>query len=109
QSAYQAAVDIGQSQNMQSQPDNANAQSITLRRSTRPRSQPDRYLGVVLTEDQDILVVDGDEPETYKQAMTSPDSAKWQEAMKSEMDSMFENQAWDLVNLPVGYTPIGCK
>src|SRR6187397_2799876 len=36
QSAYQAAVDIGQNQNMQSQPDNANAQSITLRRSTRP-------------------------------------------------------------------------
>lgn len=25
------------------------------------------------------------------------------------MDSMFENQVWDLVNLPEGYTPIGCK
>jgi len=86
QSAHEASVDIGQSQNMQSQTDNANAQSITLRRSTRPRSQPDIYLGVVLTEDQDILVVDGDEPATYKQAMTSPDSAKWQEAMKFEMD-----------------------
>ena len=53
--------------------------------------------------------MDGDEPVTYKQAMTSPDSAKWQEAMRSEMDSMSENQVWDLVNLPEGYTPIGCK
>jgi hypothetical protein len=52
------------------------------------RSQPDRCLGIVLTDDQDILVIDGDEPSTYKQAMTSPDSAKWQEAMRSEMDSM---------------------
>ena len=54
-------------------------------------------------------MVDGDEPASYKQAMTSPDSAKWQEAMKYEMDSMFENQVWDLVDLPAGYTPIGCK
>ena len=92
QSAQTASVDAGQNdQNVQSRTDNANAQSITLRRSLRPRSQPDRYLGLVLTENQDILIMDGDEPATYKQAMASTDSAKWQEAMRSEMDSMFEN------------------
>ena len=30
----------------------------------------------------------------------SPDSAKWFEAMKSEMGSMYENKVWTLVDLP---------
>ena len=32
--------------------------------------------------------------------MVSPDSAKWLEAMKSEMGSMYENKGWTLVDLP---------
>ena len=32
--------------------------------------------------------------------MMSPDSAKWLEAMKSEIGSMYENKVWTLVNLP---------
>ena len=33
-------------------------------------------------------------------AMMSPNSAKWLEAMKSEMGSMYENKVWTLVDLP---------
>ena len=32
--------------------------------------------------------------------MMSPDSAKWLEAMKAEMGSMYENKVWTLVDLP---------
>ena len=32
--------------------------------------------------------------------MMSPNSAKWLEAMKSEMGSMYQNKAWTLVDLP---------
>ena len=32
--------------------------------------------------------------------MMSSDSAKWLEAMKFEMGSMFENKVWTLVDLP---------
>ena len=32
--------------------------------------------------------------------MMSPVSAKWLEAMKSEMRSMYENKVWTLVDLP---------
>ena len=32
--------------------------------------------------------------------MVSPDSAKWLEAMKSEMRSMYENKVWTLIDLP---------
>ena len=30
----------------------------------------------------------------------SPDSAKWLEAMKSEIGSMYENEVWTLTDLP---------
>ena len=31
--------------------------------------------------------------------MMSPDSAKWLEAMKSEMGFMYENKVWTLIDL----------
>ena len=39
----------------------------------------------------------------------SPDSAKWLEAMKSEMGSMYENKVWTLVDLPVNRPAIENK
>jgi hypothetical protein len=38
-----------------------------------------------------------------------PDSKKWQSAMRSEIDSMNENQVWNLVDQPKGVKPIDCK
>ena len=46
------------------------------------------------------MLLDRDEPMNYEEAMVSPDSAKWLEAMKSEMRSMYENKVWTLVDLP---------
>ena len=39
----------------------------------------------------------------------SKDSDRWQDAMKSEMDSMYTNKVWTLVDAPEGVNPIGCK
>ncbi|KAK8584073.1 hypothetical protein V6N12_068323 [Hibiscus sabdariffa] len=50
-----------------------------------------------------------DEPKTYQEVVSSPDSEKWLEAMRSEMDSMSNNQVWTLVEPPEGIKPIGCK
>ena len=46
------------------------------------------------------MLLDHDEPTNYEEAMMSPDSAKWLEAMKSEMGSMYENKLWTLIDLP---------
>ncbi|WJX72231.1 hypothetical protein P8452_56130 [Trifolium repens] len=78
------------------------------RRSTRIRHEPERY-GYLITEQGDVLLMDQDEPVTYQEAITGPESEKWLEAMKSEMDSMYTNQVWNLVEPPVGIRPIGCK
>ena len=46
------------------------------------------------------MLLDHDKPTNYEEAMMSPDSAKWLEAMKSEMRSMYENKVWTLIDLP---------
>ncbi|KAL4383435.1 hypothetical protein GQ457_15G017190 [Hibiscus cannabinus] len=56
-----------------------------------------------------VILVDQDEPKTYQEAVSSPESKKWLEAMRSEMDSMSENQLWTLVEPSERVKPIGCK
>ena len=65
-------------------------------RSTRARFAPEWYGNLVL----EVMLLDHDEPTNYEEAMMSPDSAKWLEAMKSEMGSMYENKVWTLVDFP---------
>ena len=69
--------------------------STEPRRSTRVRSTPEWYGNPIL----EVMLLDHGEPTNYEEAMMSPDSAKWLEAMKSEMGSMYENKVWTLVDL----------
>ena len=46
------------------------------------------------------MLLDHDEPMNYEEAMMSPDSDKWLEAMKFEIGSMYDNKVWTLVDLP---------
>ena len=41
--------------------------------------------------------------------MAGPESAKWQEAMESEIQSMHDNQVWNLIDHTPGLKTIGCK
>ena len=66
------------------------------RRSTRVRSAPEWYGNPVL----EVMLLDHDEITNYEEAIMSPGSAKWLEAMKSKMGSMYENKVWILFDLP---------
>ena len=65
-------------------------------RSSRVRSAPEWYGNPVLK----VMLLNHDKPTNYEEAVMSPDSAKWLEAMKSEIGSMYENKVWTLVDLP---------
>jgi len=56
-----------------------------------------------------VFVLEDDEPADYKEAMAGPSSNEWLKAMKSEMESMYENQVWNLVDPPEGVKPIESK
>src|SRR4051794_21871110 len=78
---------------------------VPVRRSTRLRTTPEWYGNPVMN----VLLLDNDEPMNYEEAMMSPDSGKWQDAMNSEMESMKENQVWTLVDLPDSRKAVECK
>ena len=60
------------------------------------RSASEWYRNPIL----EVMLLEHDELANYEEAMMSPDSAKWFEAMKSEIGSMYENIVWTLVDLP---------
>ncbi|KAJ9545146.1 hypothetical protein OSB04_024853 [Centaurea solstitialis] len=80
-------------------------QTQDLRRSTRVRQEPDRYLGFLVSQ------VGGDlnEPTSYGEAVSGSESEQWQEAMKAEMQSMYDNQVWELADLPQHCRAVGRK
>ena len=51
----------------------------------------------------------GDDPYTYKEAMDDVVCRHWQKAMQYEIESMFNNKVWSLVDLLKGIKTIGCK
>ena len=55
------------------------------------------------------MLIEDDEPITYKEFLNSSESEKCLVAMESEVDSMYEKQVWTLVDPPEGIKPIGCK
>ncbi|GKA40582.1 retrotransposon protein, putative, ty1-copia subclass [Tanacetum coccineum] len=78
-----------------------------IRRSTRTRRGPDRMCLYVDAEEHKL----GDlgEPANYKTALLDPESDKWLNAMNVEMQSMKDNDVFELVNLPPDVKIVGHK
>ena len=56
-----------------------------------------------------VSVTNQDDPLTYRDAMDDSDKDKWQDAMNQEMESMYSNFVWELVDPLEDVKPIGCK
>src|ERR1044072_3169604 len=97
----------GQTQNTQ---EKVLQEPIPLRRSTRERRNavPDDYI-IFLQEHEENNGMTEADPINFRQAMQDSNSEKWIEAMKEEYKSMQDNKVWELVSLPEGVKPIGCK
>ncbi|KAJ9548657.1 hypothetical protein OSB04_021200 [Centaurea solstitialis] len=80
-------------------------QTQDLRRSSRVRQEPDRYLGFLVSQESGDL----NEPTSYGEAVSGSESEQWQEAMKAEMQSMYDNQVWELTDLPQHCKAVGRK
>ncbi|KAM0986325.1 hypothetical protein ACFX2C_013510 [Malus domestica] len=93
------------------QVDNPVPEPLAPRRSKRVSKPPKSY-GLDNDFRELHLLGDNDtkeDPRDYTEAMSDIDSKRWQEAMKSEMDSMYQNQVWTLVDPPEGIVPVGNK
>ena len=93
-------------------------QTVEPRRSERQRQPPVRfgyeeYADTMTAEHQVHHVAYNicqiTEPITMEEALKSEYSKEWKVAADSEYKSLIENETWDLVELPDGEKPIGCK
>ena len=83
---------------------------LPLRRSTRERRNTisDDYITFLQEHEVDIGIVE-DDPINFHQVIESSNSQKWIDVMNDEIKSMKDNDVWDLVPLPEGKKPSGCK
>ena len=81
-----------------------------LRRSVRTRRPTiDQNDYVVYLQEPDFDFGEDDDPVSYKQAVESEFSEQWKLAMEAELQSMFDNGVWELVEPVKNYKPVGCK
>ncbi|KAL2532164.1 Gag/pol protein [Abeliophyllum distichum] len=73
--------------------------SLPLRKSQRVIRKPSRYLFVEKSK-QAISTEQVDDPNSYKEAINDVDADLWKLAMNTEMESMYSNQVWELVDAP---------
>nr|GFA85486.1 hypothetical protein [Tanacetum cinerariifolium] len=79
--------------------------------SGRVNKPPQLYYGFYNEENKisDSTLNELDEPVNCTEAMASPEAAKWKEAMKSEIQSMYNNQIWNLVDTTPDLKMVRCK
>ncbi|GKG18394.1 putative retrotransposon ty1-copia subclass protein, partial [Tanacetum coccineum] len=68
---------------------------------------PERYGLYIDAEEYELR--DHGEPPNYRAALLDPEFEKWLEAMNMEMQSMKDNQVWNLVDLPPNCKTVGSK
>ncbi|GKE76139.1 retrotransposon protein, putative, ty1-copia subclass [Tanacetum coccineum] len=75
--------------------------------STRTRHAPDRMCLNIKANEYELG--DLNEPANYKVALSDPKFDKWLKAMNVEMQSMKDNEVWDLDDLPPNGKTVGSK
>eukprot|EP00253_Pinus_taeda_P026475 PITA_26475 len=79
---------------------------VTLISTTRERKTPQMYEEYASSF---VLITEDEEPSSYQEAVDDINSKKWKTAMEEEMDCLFKNNTWDLVELPERRSVVGCK
>ena len=67
-----------------------------------------RFIGLGETYEAILEKAESD-PYTYEEAMKDIDAYHWVKVMKSELDSMYSNQVWDLIKALNDIKLVGCK
>ncbi|GKD68908.1 putative RNA-directed DNA polymerase [Tanacetum coccineum] len=83
----------------------------TSSRVSKTSQDPQFYSGFHIEKDKisDSTLTELNKPANYKEVVASPKAAKWKEAMKSEIQSMYNNQVWKLVDTTPGLKTVRCK
>ncbi|GKC38611.1 retrotransposon protein, putative, ty1-copia subclass [Tanacetum coccineum] len=98
QEASGSTVDFDENQRQDAQPSE----------NTSEHQPEDEHEDVEPQTDEHELEDHG-EPTNYRASLSDPESDKWLEAMNTKMQSMKDNQVWNLVDLPPNCKTVGSK
>ena len=84
-------------------------EEVILRRSQRRRKPTISDDYIVYLQEHEFVFWDDNDPVTFQEAISSSHASEWLAAMQDELVSMSHNSVWDLVELPKGCKPVGCK
>ena len=77
-------------------------------RPPKSKSKKKPWIFTVLDLFSQDFIVESD-PLSYEEALSSPQSKEWHDAINSEFQSLFTNDTWELTILPPQRTIIGFK
>ncbi|XP_024178495.1 uncharacterized mitochondrial protein AtMg00820-like [Rosa chinensis] len=60
-------------------------------------------------QEVESTLADDNDPINFKQAAESNESKQWKKAMDAEIESMYNNEVWELVKPDLNHKPIGSK
>ena len=91
---------------------------VNVRKSGRVKRRPQLLNDCLVGDEIDRAIEDLEDsvdvcchissvPKSYKEAVASPRANDWQEAMKTEMNALEENETFELTTLPPGRKPVG--
>ncbi|KAJ0920711.1 putative phosphoglycerate kinase [Helianthus annuus] len=111
ETSQSGSSDVSQDETSQSVP-NLEDYILVRDRSKRKAVKPLRYrdqedisaVAFVAAENESIY-----ELLTFEEVVNSEDSQKWYKAMDEEMDSLYKNGTWELVNKPKDQKLVSCK
>jgi hypothetical protein len=87
--------------------------SVTIRRSNRARTQPQRYgqinINDVYDEDRHDIAMMIVDPTTVDEALTSEEAKEWRESMDDEIRSLKSYHTWTVCLLPNDRKAVDCK
>ena len=85
----------------------------TIRRSSRVVQPPSRLTYSKLGVQEALVaycnIAELSTPRNLKEALEGDDKLKWKEEIDNEIESLEENETWELVDLPKERKPIGVK
>jgi hypothetical protein len=82
--------------------------NLVISRSETIRKPFERY-SLLDFHSSFMLTTTDDEPKSISEAVDSIKGKLWRDVVVEEMESLYNNETWDLVELPSGRNPIGSK
>ena len=92
--------------NSEGEQKDVSGKSVDVRKLPSRSRNPPKHLNDYACSNIDFCYRVMNVPKTYKEAFETSDTDEWKKAMNNEIDSLIENNTFDVITLPVNKNPV---